>query len=109
MIEFETFSELVPINKKNILECLSRYNILDRVFFHYNNMIDKTHGFDNCGDCALEARIINNVIKEYDILVKEKSITENIGTNTEVFRAINILTGLKSFHRCKHGTLFGTD
>jgi hypothetical protein len=92
-------------NKSELLDILTRYNAIDRVCFHANTHSNIASGFDHCGDCALEARIITNLIDCYDIHILRKPI-QHIGTYEKIFSDICNITGISGFKQGGHGTLF---
>lgn len=104
-VDLENNNVKKKIDINEILNRVFYYNLIDRVCLHSNSGQERISGFDCCGDCALENRIISNLRDEYN-LSSVKWGTNNIVDNLSLSRDISIITGLKTFIVNGHGTLY---
>ena len=97
---------IVKVDIKPIIDSIFYYNLIDRVCYHNNPMHDKNIGYDCCGDCALEARILTILKDNYNIS-NEFFKTMNMQNPSSIFTLICNITGVSTFKVSVHGMLFG--
>jgi len=105
---FPRTDPIVPVDVKSIIDRVFYYNLIDRVCYHINPLQDKSIGFDCCGDCALEARIIG-ILKDNFNLSNEFFKMMNMQNLLSIFTLLCNITGLSTFTIGSHGTLYGSE
>ena len=97
--------KIESINLKNIIDQVFYYNIIDRICLHTNVLQDKNIGFDCCGDCSLEARILTTLKNIYTM---SSRFYRDIGIqdSSSVFISLCNITDISTFISSGHGMLY---
>jgi hypothetical protein len=97
-------NKIVDANFDEHLNKAFYYNTIERVLYYTNPMMEKDIGFDCCGDCSLEARIIKTIKDQYNALNNfYKAEAWNVGI---LFKQICDISGVSMFERDGHGRLY---
>ncbi len=96
--------KLVDINYSELINRSYYYNLIDRVLYYNNPLKNKEIGFDCCGDCALEARIIELIKTQYNSVNNYYGVES--WNSAIIFKKICDISGVHYFDKAGHGTLF---